>query len=73
MARASTSGGPGVGSGGVSREGGCEREDCDEFGRPLIRVLSSVVIVIGSEPEPIDGRVGGIGMGGVWAFSGFLT
>jgi len=71
-ARLSTGGGPGMGRGGISREGGCESEDCDEFGRSLMRALPSTVIAVGSGIGPANEWADGIGMSGVVLF-GFLT
>jgi len=73
VARFSTDGGPGVGRGGISREGGWESEACDEFDRSLMRLLPSIVIVVGSRIGPIDGCVGDVGIGDTWVLFGFLT
>lgn len=73
-ARSSASGGPGVGRGGMSREGGYESEDCEAFGRSPISVLPSTVIVVGSEGVgPIHGWMEDVGIGGGWVLFGFLT
>lgn len=69
MARVSAGGGPGVGPGGISREGGCESEVWDGLSRSLIRVLSSIMIVFCSGTGSIDGRA----VGGMWVLFGFLT
>jgi len=73
VVRVSAGGGPGVGPGEMSREGGCESEDCDEFGRSLRRVLPSTVIVVGSGIGPVDGWIGCVGIGCVRVLFGFLT
>jgi len=61
-ARASAGGGPGIGRGGISREGGCGSDDWDEFARSLMRALPSTVIVVGPENWPVD-RSMNVGMG----------
>jgi hypothetical protein len=63
-ARASAGGGPGIGRGGMSREGGCGSEDWDEFARSLMRALPSTVIVAGPESWPVD-RSMNVGRGGM--------
>jgi hypothetical protein len=72
-ARDSAGGGPGTGRGGISREGGCESEDRDEFNRPPMRTLPSIVIVLGSGIGPTHGWVGDGGTGGICALFGFFT
>ena len=64
-ASVSAGGGPGIGHGGISREGGCKSEDWDEFTRSLIRALPSTVIVVGPDTRPVDGSIGNEGMGGM--------
>ena len=71
-ARLSGSGGPGMGRGGTSREGGGESEDWDEFGRPLMSAFPSIVMVVGSGIWPNDGKEDE-GIGGAWVLFGFLT
>jgi len=46
LARFSADGGPGIGPGGISREGGCESEDCDAFDRPLMSASPSTTTVL---------------------------
>jgi len=69
LARISADGGPGIGPGGISREGGCESEDCDVFARPLMSTSPSAVIVVGPEVGPTHG----VGIGGAWVLFSFLT
>ena len=72
-ARFSADRGPGVGFGGISREGGCESDDCDAFDRPLISASPSTVTVRGPGGGPIHWYVGGVGIGGALALFSFLT
>ena len=65
--------GPGMGCGGMSREGGYWSEDCDGFERPLMSASPSIVIVVGSGIGRIGGLVGGVGTGGTWVLFGSLT
>ena len=73
VVRESAGGGPGVGLGVISREGGCKNEDCDKFGIFIIRASPSTVIVVGSETGSIGGWIGDAGMSGAWDLFGLLT
>lgn len=73
MARVSAGVGPGLGRGGISRDGGCKKEDWDEFIRSLIRAPPSTVMVVGRETWPDNWSAVNVGTGGMWILSGFLT
>jgi len=73
VARVSAGGGPGVGPGGISREGGCKNEGCDEFEWSVIRASLSIMIVVGSEAGPAGGWTRGAITGGVLVLFELLT
>lgn len=72
VASASAGGGPGTGCGGISREGGWESEDWDEFAKSLMRLFPSTVIVVEPENWPVCVPVN-VGIGGMLFLLGFLT
>ena len=73
LERFSADRGPGTGFGGLSREGGCESDDCDAFDRPLMSASPSTVMVRGPECGPVHMYVGGVGICGGLALFSFLT
>ena len=74
LARFSADGGPGIGpGGGISREGGCESDDCDAFDGPLMSASPSTITVLCPYNWPTHGFVMGVGAGGAWVLFSFLT
>lgn len=73
VTRVSAGGGPGVGPDGISREGGCKNESCDEFEWSVIRASPSIMIAVGSEAGPVGGWTRGAIMGGILDLFEFLT